>query len=134
MANRAYEDYLRAFYYLEQKNGEARPSQLASYLGVSRPGVSEMLRYLGRAGMVRRRPYGKASLTSKGRSLARKMTFKNRVLESFMARSLRVPPSRVHAEACRLEHAISDDSLRRLYAALGRPKSDPHGQPIIPAR
>lgn len=130
MGSKSEEDYVRALYYLRTKNGSAQSSQLASYLGVSKPGVSEMLGRLDKSGLVKKHFYGEATLTRKGLQLARKMTFRHRVLESFLSSSLKVPSGRVHAEACALEHAISDDTARRLYLLLGKPSSDPHGQPI----
>lgn len=131
MEDRAAEEYVRAFYYL-QKKGKARSSELARYLKVSEAGVSEMLRTLSKRGLVKVRRYSPALLTRKGAGLARKMTFKHRVLESFLSEKLRMPPGRVHEEASRLEHAISDDASYRLYEMLGKPRRDPHGQPINP--
>lgn len=132
MGSRSEEDYVRALFYLRAKNGSAQSSQLASYLKVSKPGVSEMLFRLGKSGLVNKRPYGEATLTGKGMQLARKMTFKHRVIESFLSSALKVPSGRVHAEACALEHAMSDGTARRLYVLLGKPRRDPHGQPIDP--
>ncbi len=131
MENKAAEEYIRAFYYLQKKRGKAQSSELARYLKVSKAGVSEMLRTLSRRGLVKVRRYSPARLTAKGADLARKMTFKHRVLELFLVKKLRLPEDRVHDEASNLEHAISDDAIMRLYRLLGRPKRDPHGQPIM---
>ncbi len=125
------EEYVRAFYYLKKKNGTARASDLAEYLGISKAGVSEMLVSLSKKGLVRTRRYTPAKLTARGLSLARKMTFKHRVLELFLSKKLGFSSDRVHEEASRLEHAASDETVRRLYLLLGKPKRDPHGQPIV---
>jgi DtxR family Mn-dependent transcriptional regulator len=58
------------------------------------------------------------------------MVRRHRLLETFLYRSLNVPLQRVHAEAERIEHVISDDLASRIAAFLGRPSSDPHGHPI----
>jgi DtxR family Mn-dependent transcriptional regulator len=58
------------------------------------------------------------------------MVRRHRLLETFLHRSLRVPLERVHAEAERIEHVISDDVALRIADLLGRPASDPHGHPI----
>ena len=126
----AEEEYLRALYFLQKKKGVARLTDLAAYLRVSKAGISEMLSSLSRRGFVRQRPYSPARLTARGLSVARKMTFKHRVLELFLARQLGFSTGRVHEEASRLEHAASDEMVRRLYLSLGRPKADPHGSPI----
>jgi len=131
MGSETAEEYLRAFYYLQQKNGSARASELARYLGISKAGVSEMLASLGKRGLVRAKKYSPAALTRKGASIARKMTFRHRVLECFLSEKLGMPASRIHEEASRLEHAISDDAVERIYSMVGRPKYDPHGSPIV---
>lgn len=131
MAKSTEEEYVRAFYYLEKKNGAARASDLAAYLGVSKAGVSEMLSSLSGKGLVKARRYSQARLTPRGLTLARKMTFKHRVLELFLSKKLGFAPEAVHEEASRLEHAASDETVRRLYLMLGRPKRDPHGSPIL---
>lgn len=130
MENERAEEYMRAFYYLQQKKGTARSSELASYLGISKAGVSEMLISLSRKGLVKVKKYSPAALTRKGVSLARKMTFRHRVLECFLSEKLGIPPAKVHGEASRLEHAVSDDTVRRIYTFLGKPSRDPHGSPI----
>jgi DtxR family Mn-dependent transcriptional regulator len=58
------------------------------------------------------------------------MVRRHRLLETFFHRALRVPLERVHAEAERVEHVISDDVAMRIAALLGRPRCDPHGHPI----
>lgn len=130
MAKTAQEDYVRASFYLWQKRGMLSQSELASYLGISKAGVSGMMRMLSKKGLVKKAPYAKPQLTRKGKALAKKMTFKHRLLELFLASKLKMPATRVHAEACRLEHALSDDAAGRLYKFLGKPKKDPHGSPI----
>jgi DtxR family transcriptional regulator, Mn-dependent transcriptional regulator len=132
MASPAEEEYLRAFYYLQEKKGVARLTDLAFYLKVSKAGVSEMISSLSSRGLVRHQPYSPAMLTQKGLSIARKMTFKHRVLELFLSQKLGFAADRVHEEASRLEHAASDEMIRRLYHLMGKPKADPHGSPIYP--
>jgi DtxR family Mn-dependent transcriptional regulator len=131
MRSETAEEYLRAFYYLQQKNGQARSSELARYLGISKAGVSEMIASLGKNGFVRAKKYSPATLTRKGATMARKMTFRHRVLECFLSEKLHMPINNIHDEASRLEHAISDDAVERIYAMMGRPKYDPHGSPIV---
>lgn len=130
MANATVEEYMRAFYFLEKKNGVARSSELAKYMGISKAGVSEMLSSLSARGLLKVKRYSPAELTSKGRTLAKKMTFKHRVLETFLSKKLGFASARVHQEATKLEHASSDEVIERMYLLLGRPKRDPHGQPI----
>jgi DtxR family Mn-dependent transcriptional regulator len=70
------------------------------------------------------------ALSRRGRALAIAMVRRHRLLETLLHRSLRVPLERVHAEAERIEHVISDDVALRIAAFLGRPAHDPHGHAI----
>ncbi len=58
------------------------------------------------------------------------MLRKHRLAEVLLVEVLKVPWPQVHDEACRLEHAISDNLERHLVALLGDPGACPHGSPI----
>ena len=126
-ANR--EDYLRALYLLEEQNKELKSIELANYLNISKPSVSEMIRELNREGLVNYKKYSSLSFTPKGRSMAKKITSKHRIIELFL-KNLKVKSAKIHEEAHRLEHAFSDESIEKLRIFLGNPKKDPHGKPI----
>ncbi|HKW44576.1 MAG TPA: iron dependent repressor, metal binding and dimerization domain protein, partial [Candidatus Eremiobacteraceae bacterium] len=70
------------------------------------------------------------ALTSKGADLAVRIVRRHRLIETFLHRILKVPLERVHADAERIEHTISDDIALRLSRFLGNPSADPHGHPI----
>ena len=127
-ANR--EDYLRGLYILEEEKGELKSIDLAHYLNVSKPSVSEMVKELGREGLISYKKYSKLKFTQKGRSIAQKLTSKHRLIELFLRKVLKIGPRNVHQEAHRLEHAFSDESIRKIRGMLGNPKKDPHGKPI----
>ncbi|HEY6485512.1 MAG TPA: metal-dependent transcriptional regulator [Candidatus Cybelea sp.] len=128
---RAREDYVKAIY---QIGGGApvRAAAVARYLQVSRVSVSKAKRVLEGDGLIEpaRAPSDPLALTRRGRALAIAMVRRHRLLETFLHRSLHVPLERVHAEAERIEHVISDDVALRIADLLGRPASDPHGHPI----
>lgn len=128
---RAREDYVKAIYQLGA-GGPVRAAALARYLDVSRVSVSKAKRLLEAHGLlevepVRSRPL---RLSRRGFRLALAMVRRHRLLETFLHRSLRVPLDRVHAEAERIEHVISDDIALRIADLLDRPARDPHGHPI----
>jgi DtxR family transcriptional regulator, Mn-dependent transcriptional regulator len=128
---RAREDYVKAIFQLGA-DGPVRAAALARYLEVSRVSVSKAKRLLEAEGLLEPEaaPSKPLRLTRRGQSLAVAMVRRHRLLETFLHRSLRVPLERVHAEAERIEHVISDDVALRIAALLGRPESDPHGHPI----
>ena len=128
---RAHEDYVKAIYHL---SGQApvRAADLARYLDVSRASVSKSRRALEDAGLVRasRGRVDALRLTPKGLELAVSIVRRHRLVETFLHRELKVPLERVHFDAEKMEHAISDDIAQRLAAFLGNPRTDPHGHPI----
>lgn len=128
---RAREDYVKAIYQLGA-DGPVRAAALARYLKVSRVSVSKAKRLLEAEGLLERQSATSQPLrlSARGCTLAVAMVRRHRLLETFLHRTLRMPLERVHGEAERIEHAISDDVALRIAALLGRPKCDPHGHPI----
>ena len=125
------EDYLRAIYLLADA-GEASVTNIADKLKLSKSTVSERLKELAEAKLVTQAPYGKVALTAAGAAVGRRVTHKHRVIEVFLHNTLGMPDSEIHPEADALEHALSDNVIRRLYTFLGQPKHDPHGSDIPP--
>lgn len=124
------EDYLRGLYILEEEKGRIKSIDLANYLNVSKPSVSEMVKELGREGLVLHKKYSGLNFTHKGRKIARKLTSKHRLIEIFLKKMLKIESKHIHQEAHRLEHAFSDESIDNLRKLLHNPKKDPHGKPI----
>ncbi|MEZ5065731.1 MAG: metal-dependent transcriptional regulator [bacterium] len=126
----AMQDYLKAIWDLT-RSGEAAPtSAIAERLEVSAASVSGMLKRLAALELVVHEPYQGTRLTVTGRRLALEMIRHHRLIELYLAEALGVPWDRVHEEAERLEHVISEDLERRMAAHLGDPHFDPHGAPI----
>lgn len=132
MASSTVEDYLKAIYTLQREDpgGEATVVRLAAALGVTKGTVTTMVRRLRERGLADAERYGGITLTHAGRELAIGMVRRHRILETFLVETLGLDWSEVHAEAERLEHAMSDRVLERLSAFLGDPELDPHGDPI----
>jgi DtxR family Mn-dependent transcriptional regulator len=128
------EEYLEAVYRLEREGPGVTTSGLAADLGVSPASVSGMLKKLGSDGYLTYEARGPAALTEKGLRVAVRVIRRNRLAEVFLQDILGMPWDEVHAEACRLEHAISERVEERLVAVLGDPKVCPHGLPIPTVR
>lgn len=129
---RAREDYVKAIYQLGAQ-APVRAAALARYLRVSRVAVSKAKRSLEAGGLLekQRSQSEPLHLSARGKRLAVAMVRRHRLLETFLHRTLQVPLERVHAEAERIEHVVSDDVAMRIAAFLGRPERDPHGH-VIP--
>jgi len=126
----AVENYLTAILRLEESGAAATTSALAVHLAVARPSVTGMLKRLAVDGLVTHQRYRGAQLTTAGRRVACAVIRRHRLMETFLVTVLGMATDQVHAEAHRLEHALSDEVVERLDVWLGRPERDPHGQPI----
>ncbi len=127
---RSTEDYLKAIYKLEERHGSAQTSAIAEMLDIAAPSVSGMIKRLSESDLLEHAPYKGVQLTDIGRRAALGMLRRHRILESYLIGKLDYDWDNVHEEAERLEHAVSDDLIERMAAALGNPRYDPHGAPI----
>ena len=129
----AEQDYLREIYLLQEDAGRATTQMLAERLGVKPPSVTAMIKRLAEdedGPLVVHTPYHGVQLTDRGLTVAREMLRHHRLIELFLSELLGVPWDRVHEEADRLEHVLSEDLEERIAAKLGQPTYDPHGDPI----
>jgi DtxR family Mn-dependent transcriptional regulator len=124
------EDYIRAIYILQESEKGTGVTQIADRLNLSKSTVSERMKELVKDGLVVADPYTQVELTKKGMNIGERMTYKHRVIEVFLNDVLKVPKDEIHAEAEKLEHAVSDDVILRLAKFLEHPTKDPHGTPI----
>ncbi len=126
------ENYLKATLQISIRTGHDAVStgQLATSLGVSPGTVTSMLKSLAEAALVEYRPYEGVKLTPAGESLALRMLRRHRLIELFLVKTLNLTWDQVHEEAENMEHAVSDELIDRIDEFLGRPDSDPHGDPI----
>ena len=127
---RSVEDYLKTIYHLSSQGGFASTSDIAAMLDIAPPSVSGMVKRLSETGLIEHVPYRGVQLTAQGRRAALRMIRRHRVLELYLTQRLGYDWDGVHAEAERLEHAVSDDLIERMASALGQPQYDPHGDPI----
>jgi DtxR family Mn-dependent transcriptional regulator len=127
----AVEDYAKAIYALERRDGEAvSTNALADRLGVTAASASGMVKRLDELGLVEHQPYRGVSLTDDGRRVALEVMRHHRLLELYLVETLGVPWDRVHQEAEVLEHVLSEELEELIAAKLGDPTHDPHGDPI----
>ena len=124
------QDYAKAIYELESRDGSASTTGLAERLGVRPASVSGMLRKLDALGLIVHEPYHGINLTKSGRKVALEVLRHHRLLELYLAESLGMGWDAVHAEAEVLEHVLSEELEEVIAAKLGNPTIDPHGDPI----
>jgi DtxR family transcriptional regulator, Mn-dependent transcriptional regulator len=132
-ASVAEQEYLKQIYLLHEDEGRATTQMLADRMGVKPPSVTAMINRLAEdedGPLVRHMPYHGVDLTERGVAVALEMLRHHRLIELFLSELLGVPWDRVHEEADRLEHVLSEDLEERIAAKLGNPTVDPHGDPI----
>lgn len=125
------EDYLKTIWGLAQEGLRPISARLSEELRVSPPAVTTALRRMGRNGYVRPGRRGEILLTARGRQIAEHLSLRHRLAEKLLTEVLRMPWTRVHAEAEKLEHAISPELEKRLLEYFGRTGSCPHGNPLF---
>jgi DtxR family Mn-dependent transcriptional regulator len=122
--------YLEAIYYMHAEQEPVRSARLADWLAVSRPTVTVALRRMTRDGMITLDGRKEIGLTAKGAEAAAAIVRRHRIVERWLTDELGLDWVQADEEAARLEHAVSEVVEERLYEALGRPRTCPHGNPI----
>lgn len=118
MAN---EDYLECLVRIEQEDGAeegVRSVDVAKRLGVSKASVNKAVAALKAQGLVDQSHYGKVMLTEQGREVGRAVWYRHRLIRTFLVQELGVEFSCADAEACMMEHALSEDTMSRWLAYL----------------
>jgi DtxR family Mn-dependent transcriptional regulator len=130
--SRAAQDYLKMIYRLQNRHGRATTSQLADQLDLTPASVTGMLQKMAQTQppLVVYEKHQGVTLTPAGERAALEMVRHHRLLELFLHEKLGYAWDEVHEEAEQLEHVISEKMERRIAAALGDPRRDPHGAPI----
>jgi DtxR family Mn-dependent transcriptional regulator len=134
MPSSTVENYLKAIYIgansLEAPQRLLPMGQLASALNVTPGTATTMVKTLAESGLVEYEPYAGVALTKAGQKLAALVTRRHRLIELFLVQIMGYSWDEVHDEAEQLEHTVSDRFVNRMDAMLGRPETDPHGDPI----
>lgn len=125
------ENYLKAIYKLSERNPEpVSTSALAGFLVMKAASVTDMLQKLAEKKLIRYKKYQGVVLSESGRKIALNVIRKHRLWELFLVSRLGFQWDEVHDLAEQLEHIQSEKLVQQLDLFLGKPKFDPHGDPI----
>lgn len=130
MPTQTKENYLKALFYLHQKNKDISLTELSREMEVSTPTVNAMVKKLSANGWVIYKKYKPLNLTAKGKKAASIIIRKHRLAEMFLAQIMGFGWEEVHDMAEEMEHLKSDRLFDRMDELLGFPTVDPHGSPI----
>ncbi len=124
------EDYLAILYVMERDGEAVIAARLAESLEVAPPTVTVTLKRMERDGWIAVDQDRGIYLTEAGCDAASSVIRRHMLTEWMLARMLKVPWSRVHAEADQIEHSISDEIEDKMRTNLDDPQLCPHGNPL----
>jgi DtxR family Mn-dependent transcriptional regulator len=116
--------YLQAVAALKRDKGYAKVSEIADRLGVTKSGVTSMIRSLASRGLVDHERYGCVELTEEGRRLAEVTESSRHVLETFLIEILGVSSEVAHEDACMIEHLVSNQAMTQFVRLTALIQSD----------
>lgn len=128
--SRSDRDTLKAVYRLTKGVSAAHTGALAESLGVSPGTATTAVKRLAERNLVKHEPYRGVLLTRQGRRAAVAAIRRHRIVERFLADMLGYPWNEADRLAGAFEHDLPQEVEDRLFVALNRPTTCPHGFPI----
>ena len=104
------EMYLETIYVLHKQRGRVRSIDVSEHMGYSKPSVSRAVSLLKKNGYITVEEDGALTLTDIGAAIGQKIYERHTILAGLL-QLLGVSPETAAEDACRLEHAISDESF-----------------------
>lgn len=111
------EDYLETILVLQKEKGMVRSVDVARHMEVSKPSVCHAVSTLKEGGFLTMDKDFFLHLTDIGREIAEK-TYEKHCFFTRLLVDAGVEPKTAEQDACRMEHAISDDSFQKIKSGL----------------
>lgn len=124
------EMYLKAIYELEEEGLNPMRARIAERLDHSGPTVSQTVARMERDGLLRVKDDRLLEFTDEGRLTAVEVMRKHRLAERLLLEVIGLPWEKIHDEACRWEHVMSEEVERRLLEIVSDPNVSPFGMPV----
>lgn len=124
------EDYIKTIAEAETEGEPVIAATLVRWMKVTPSAVTMALRRLDRDGFVTVRKDGRIVLTPAGRKIAERVRLRHHLIERMLVEFFGMEWFKVHDEAERLEHAVSDDFVAKLIERFGEDGRCPHGNDI----
>lgn len=113
------EDYLESILVLSRQHGSARSVDIAARLGVSKPSVSFAMKKLRENGYILMGDDNRITLTPEGETIACRVFERHDLLCTMLMR-LGVSEETARADACKIEHDLSDETIEAIRRHLNR--------------
>ena len=114
------EDYLEAVFVLSKQKDNVRITDIAEYLGVSKPSVNRAVNTLTQNGFLEHITYGGIIITPEGESYAANVLRRHKLIKQFLLVELGVSEEIAEHDACQMEHVMSATTIDKLYEYLER--------------
>ena len=114
------EDYLEAVFVISKKKSNVRLTDIADYLGVSKPSVNRAIKTLTQNGYLEHVTYGDIIITPQGESYAANVLRRHKIIKQFLINKLGVDEKTAEHDACQMEHVMSTSTIDKLYEYLER--------------
>lgn len=108
------EDYLEAVYVLSEGRGFTRAGLVGARLKVSKPSVNAAIKALAARGLLEHEHYGSVRISPRGLKAGAEIAGRHSLLKDFFTSILAMPAPQAERDACRAEHALSPEALRRV--------------------
>jgi len=118
LLTKSLEDYLEAIKILTISKKVTRVKEISELLNVKKPSVVNALNILKEKGYIKQEKYGYIELTNLGDKEATKIFKKHRILVRFLTNILKVSEDVAENDACKIEHVISDETLKKILKFL----------------
>lgn len=128
--SRSDRDLLKAIYRLSKGDVEAHTGTVATALGLSPGTVTAAVKRMAERKLIEHKPYKGIELTPRGRQAAVAAIRRHRIVERFLSDMLGYAWNEADRLAGSFEHDLPQEVEDRLFVALDRPSSCPHGFPI----
>lgn len=117
------EDYLEAVLVLQKEKGMVRSVDLARHMGFSKPSISHAVGVLKNGGFLTVDEDGYLHLTEDGWEVAEKIYERHQFFTEQLV-AVGVDRETAERDACRIEHAISEETFQKLKASVEKQSND----------
>lgn len=128
------EDYLEALYTLSLRDGCVRACRVSALLKVSKPSVNSAIKALAARGLAQQERYGSIKLSAAGVKAGGEIAGRHSLLKDFFVTILDMDAAAAEKDACRAEHALSREALRRVGRLAVFLKAQARGKLLRAAR
>ena len=122
------EDYLETILRLKKQLGQVRSIDIARDLDYSKPSVSRAMKILSEKGLVYMDGRKFVHLTDEGLAKAENVASRHQLFKDMLTEIFGVSEETAEEDACRIEHIVSDETVKKIEEKLAVYREHPHPQ------